>query len=119
MSTYLPTDVQADLDAARKAALKRLSRLRVHVGDDIYPVLRAWDGGFALDADTTPHLRGRVALYDGTRLLSHGLIIASEEESGEICCDYKSISDALETQPLDFDRSADAPVALLEHAVAY
>ncbi len=116
MSTYLPTDVQAGLDAARKAALKRASRLRVEVGDDTYTVLRAWDGGFALDAETTPQLRGHVALYDGGHLLSHCLIIASEEERGEICCEYKRISEAHDTQPLDFYRAPDAPVALIGRA---
>lgn len=114
MTTFLPQDVQAGLDAARKKALKRASRLRIEVGDNTYRVLRAWDGGFALDADTTPELRGRVALYDGARLLGHGLIIASQEEAGEIHCDYKRISEAHENQPLDFYRGADAPVALLE-----
>jgi hypothetical protein len=116
MSTYVPNDVQAGLDAARKAALKHSSRLRVEVGDDTFTVLRAWDGGFALDADTTPQLRGRVTLYDGARLLSHGLIIASEEEHGEIRCDYKRISEAHDTQPLDFFRAPDAPVALITSA---
>lgn len=115
MSTYLPNEVQAGLDAARKAALKSSSRLRVEVGDETYTVLRAWEGGFALDAENRPHLRGHVALYDGARLLWHGLIIASVEESGEICCDYKRISEVHDTQPLDFERAADAPVALIAH----
>lgn len=116
MSTYVPDNVQAGLDAARKPALKRCSRLRVEAGDDTYHVLRAWDGGFALDAATTPQLRGRVALYDGAQLLSHCLIIASEEEHGEIQCDYKRISEAHDTQPLDFYRAPDAPIALLARA---
>lgn len=119
MSTYLPPDVQAGLDAARRRARKRAGRLRVEVGGEIHPVLRAWEGGFALAADSAPHLRGRVALYDGTRLLSHGLIIASVEDDGKIHCEYKRISDAHETQPLDFCRAPDAPVALLGSAARH
>ncbi|MFK7938440.1 MAG: hypothetical protein AB8B82_03615 [Roseovarius sp.] len=116
MSTYVPIDVQAGLDAARKSALKRSSRLRIEAGHDSYAVLRAWEDGLALDAETTPHLRGRVALYDGARLLSHGLIIASEEEHGEIRFDFKRVSDAHDNQPLDFYRAPDAPVALIAHS---
>ena len=118
MTTYLPPDVQAGLDAARKLARKVASRLRIEIDDQVYSVLRAWDDGFALDAETTPNLRGRVALYDGGRLLSHGLIIASEEDAGEIRFEYKRLTDAHEEQPVDFYRKPDAPIALLGPARA-
>lgn len=114
MSTFLPPEVQAGLDAARKAALKRASRIRIQVDDTIYPVLRSWEGGFALDGDSAPTLRGRVDLYDGTRLLSHCLIIASEEEHGELRFEYKRMTDVTGEQPLDFYRAPDAPIALLD-----
>ncbi|QGX99423.1 hypothetical protein EI983_14580 [Roseovarius faecimaris] len=113
MTTYLPPEVQAGLDAARRLARRKATRLRVEAGERSYPVLRAWDGGFALEAETAPHLRGRVALYDGARLLSHCLIIASEEEEGELRFEYKRITEAHDTQPLDFYRAPDAPIALL------
>lgn len=113
MSTYLPPEVQAGLDAARRLARRKASRLRVELGEESYKVLRAWDGGFAVEAGTTPHLRGRVALYDGTRLLSHCLIIASEEEGDELRFEYKRITDVHDEQPLDFYRAPDAPIALL------
>lgn len=114
MTTYLPPEVQAGLDAARKDALRRASRIRIQVGDATYPVLRTWDDGFAMDGETAPILRGRVDLYDGARLLSKCLIIASEEENGELRFEYKRMTDATETQPLDFYRAPDAPVALLD-----
>lgn len=114
MTTFLPPEVQAGLDEARKSALKKSSHLRVHVGDDIYPVLRVWENGFALEAEDASHLRGRVDLYDGTRLISQCLIIASDEEAGEIHFEYKRMTEATGTQPLDFYRAPDAPVALLE-----
>jgi hypothetical protein len=113
MSTFLPKEVQAGLDEARKAALKRASRLRIQAGDRLFPVLRVWDGGFSLDAGNAPVLRGRVELYNGPRLLSHCLIIASEEEGGEIRFEYKRMTDARGEQPLDYHRSPDAPVALI------
>jgi len=116
MTTYLPRDVQAGLDAARKRVVQTSRRLRVRVGDDTHPVLRAWEGGFAVDADSAPHLRGLVDLYDGPKHLSRCLIVASEEEDGEMRFELKRVTDARETQPVDFARDPQAPVALIEKA---
>ena len=89
MTTFLSKEVQAGLDAARKAALLKKSRLRVQAGDDSYRILRMWDGGFALDAETAPHLRGLVDVYDGGRHLYQALVIASDEEAGEVVVEFK------------------------------
>lgn len=113
MSTFLPPEVQAGLDEARKRATRTSRRLRIEAGGDSYSVLHAWEGGFALDADAAEHLRGRVDLYDGTRHVSQCLIVASEEDSGEIRFEYKRITEATGEQPLDFERAPDAPVALI------
>ncbi|MFX0540812.1 hypothetical protein ACEWPM_003635 [Roseovarius sp. S4756] len=114
MDMHLPRDVQDGLDAARRAAQLKSHRLRVEVGDTSYRVLRAWPGGFAVDADDAPHLRGLVDLYDGSRHLSHCLIVAASEEGGERIFDYKLMTEASGEQPADFVRAADAPSALLE-----
>ena len=114
MDSHLPKEVQAGLDAARKKALRRASRLRIHAGDVSFPVLRSWDNGFSLDADTAPHLRGRIEIYDGARLMSQCLIVASEQEDGELRFEYKRMTEASDRQPLDFYRAPDAPIALLE-----
>ncbi len=113
MTTYLPPDVQAGLDAARRRAVRNSSRLRVHAGETTYPVLRAWRGGFAVAADGAPHLRGLVDLYDGANHLSRCLIVASEEENGEMRFDLKRATDAREAQPVDFERDPQGPVALI------
>ncbi|SLN58916.1 hypothetical protein PEL8287_03170 [Roseovarius litorisediminis] len=113
MMTFLPPDVQAGLDAARKLAQKKSSRLRVQAGDQVFHILRTWDNGFALDADEAPGLRGLVDLYDGARLLSQCLIVASEEEAGEMRFEFKRTTEATGEQPLDFYREPNAPVALL------
>ena len=49
MSTYLPPDILAGLDTARRAEKKRKSRLRVEFDGDMYPVVRMGHDGFALD----------------------------------------------------------------------
>ena len=48
METYLPKEIREGLDAARRKDARRKSRLRVHVGDETFPVLRLWHDGFAL-----------------------------------------------------------------------
>ncbi len=113
MTTFLPPEVQAGLDEARKRAWKKSNRLRVHAGDDVFDVLSAWEDGFALDAAVAVNLRGRVDLYDGARLLSQCLIIASEEDGDKLKFEYKRMTEATDEQPLDFERAPDAPVALI------
>lgn len=114
MSTFLSPEVQAGLDAARKSARKKSSRLTVRAGEQTFRILRSWHDGFSLDADEAPHFRGLVDLFDGTRHLSRCLIIASGEDGGEIQFEYKRMTEAADRQPLDFYRSPDAPVALLK-----
>jgi len=114
MSTFLPPEVQAGLDAARKRAWQKSHRLRVQAGDEVYRVVQAWEDGFSLEASAADHMRGRVDLYDGSRLLSQCLIIASEEDGDLMRFEYKRMTEATEEQPLDFVRAPDAPVALIE-----
>ena len=113
MSEFLPQSVRDELAKAQKAERRRKSRLRLHADGSVYPVVRTWDTGFALDADEAPHLRGLVDLYDGARHLARCLVIASEDTEGERCYEYKRATAATDRPPLDFDRDDDAPVALL------
>lgn len=113
MDRLLPKEVQDGLDAARKKAAQKSHRLRIEADGETYRVLSAWDNGFAVDSEHAHGLRGRVDLYDGGRLLSKCLIIASEEEAGVMRFEYKRMTEASEEQPLDFVRAPDAPAALL------
>ena len=51
---FLPKEVREGLEAARKKDQKRKSRLRVHVGGAVFPVLRFWHDGFALTRISRP-----------------------------------------------------------------
>jgi hypothetical protein len=117
MSEYLPKEVRAGLEAARKRHQMRRSRLCVHVGGEVFQVLRLWDDGFAMDAGDAaraPAMRGLVDLYDGPRHLSECLVVASIEENGEMICDFKRRTPAADRPALDFYRGdAAEPVALL------
>lgn len=113
MSEYLPQDVREGLELARKEKLRKKSRMRVRVGDQLFTILRHWDTGFALDAEDAPHLRGLVDVFDGTRHLSQCLIVASEEEGGQMVYEYKRATPHAEKAPLDYEIAEDAPVALI------
>ncbi|MEL6452410.1 MAG: hypothetical protein AAFQ19_14230 [Pseudomonadota bacterium] len=114
MSTFLPKEVQAGLDGARLNALKSKSRLRLSVDGATHPVLRMWKTGFSLQAEAAPQLRGYVDLYDGSIHLFQCLIVASDEDAGEMRYEFKRLTAVSPTAPLDFERPVDAPVALIE-----
>ena len=116
MSEFLPKEVREGLEIARRRALARKTRLRVQAGDAIYRVRRFWDGGFSMDADAAPHLRGLVDLYDGSRHLYQCLIIASEEEAGEMSYEFKRHTAAVDKPPRDYYQDEEAPVALIGRA---
>lgn len=113
MDACMPAEILAGLERARKAAEKRRSRLRVASGDDEYPILRIWEGGFAVaDADAA-HLRGTVEVRDGARVLHECLVICATREGGEVTYEVKRLQRADGEQPVDFERDEAAPVALL------
>ncbi len=116
MFEFLPREIRSGLLEAERRAARKRSRLRVQAGDAVYPVLRSWPGGFALDAATTPALRGLVDLYDGSRHLATCLIVASAEEGGELVCDYKRSTAVADRAALDFAIDPDHPVGLLPRA---
>lgn len=114
MSEFLPKEVRAGLELARKADLRKKNRLKVQVGDQTFTILRHWDEGFALDKEDAPHLRGLVDVYDGARHLSQCLVVASSEEGNEMHYEFKWATPAAEKPPLDYYRDENAPVALIE-----
>ncbi len=113
MSEFLPKEVRAGLELARKEAMRRKSRLRLQIGDQQFTILRLWEKGFALDPASAPHLRGLVDIYDGAQHLSQCLIVASEQDGAEMVYEFKRATPASEKAPRDYARDDDAPVALL------
>lgn len=109
----LPQEVKEGLRLARRKDLQRKNRLRLRVGDDEFPILRLWDGGFALDADTPANLRGFVDIYDGARQLYQCLIICSSLENQEHIYEFKRQTAVTNAPALDYVRDETAPVALL------
>jgi len=113
MLEFLPKEVREGLEAARTRDRKKRSRLRVQVGEAVFPVLRFWQDGFALDAAFAPKLRGLVDVYDGSRHVFQCLIVASTEDNGELVCDFKRSTPVTDKAALDFCRDETAPVGYL------
>lgn len=113
MNTFVPKAVQEALDSARLQEMRKKSRLRVMAGEDLIPVLRMWKSGFSVEAETAPMLRGLVDLYDGARHLAQCLIVASEEDGGEMRYEFKRSTPAADKAPLDFYKSPDGPAGLI------
>ncbi|MBR9651104.1 hypothetical protein [Thalassovita aquimarina] len=112
MSTFLSEEVLAGLEAARKRDRKRNGRMLVEADGKTYRILSFWDGGFELDAETAPHLRGFVDLYDRGQHMYQCLIVASGEENGRMCYEFKRLTAIQERPPRDFAPERDDRIAL-------
>ncbi len=115
MEAVFSKEIQAGLDQARIEGLKKSSRLRVNLGDNVLPVLRMWKTGFAVEAEAPP-LRGFVDLYDGAIHLFQCLIVTSEEEGGERRYEFKRATAVAEKPAVDFEILDHAPAGLIEDA---
>jgi hypothetical protein len=113
MLEFLPQDIKDGLDAAKMRDQRRRSRLRVHVGDGVYPILRMWGNGFSLDASHAAQPRGLVDIYDGAAHIFQCLIVASTAENEELICDFKRSTPVADRPALDFVRAENAPAGYL------
>ncbi len=113
MDAHLSKEILDGIKRARKSALRKKNRLRVHVGDETYPVLALKGDGFEMESDAAPHLRGSVDLYDGARHLAQCLIIHSEAEGDIMRYEFKRRTDVTDGPAKDFVVDKNAPVALL------
>lgn len=113
MIEFLPKDVVEGLREAHLRQLAKKSRIRVHVGDDVYPVLKLWRNGFALKKENAPKLRGLVDLYDGIRHMSQCLIVASSEEGELMNYEFKRNTATTDHAAADYVTDDPRPVSLL------
>ena len=116
MTTFFSAEVQAGIDAARKKAMKQRHRLRVEADGQSVRVVRFLEHGFTLDAETAPKLRGLVDLYDGSKHLYQCLVVATDEEDGEMHYEFKRSTSVVDQAPLDYFRADPVPAGLLERA---
>ncbi|WP_333830637.1 hypothetical protein [Pararhodobacter sp.] len=113
MLEHLPEDIRQGIAAAQRRSLRRGSRLCVHVNDAVFPVLRLWETGFAVDARRVPRLRGLVDIYDGPRHIRQCLIIASENDGNEMSYDFKRATVIAEDPVRDYADDSTPPSGYL------
>jgi hypothetical protein len=113
---YLPEDVRKGLEAAQAKAARKGSRLCVHVGESVHPLVQLTDDGFTVDAERVPRLRGLVDIYDGPRHLSRALIIAAAEDGALMRYEFKRET-PIKTQPIrDYADEREGPTGYLPKA---
>lgn len=113
MLEYLPAEVREGLDRARKRASARSRRLALHLNDAVFPILRLWEGGFAVDAARISHLRGFVEIHEGPRLILTCLIQATDVQDGQLICTFKRATPAQDRAALDYEVETERPSGLL------
>ena len=113
MLEHLPAEVRAGIDAARKRAHRQGRRLRLEVNGAIFPILRLWDDGLALDPARVTRLRGFVEIHEGSRLIATGLIVASQVENDELICTFKRLTQAHDRAAADYELGAFVPAGLI------
>ncbi|MCL4675544.1 MAG: hypothetical protein KJZ59_05865 [Pararhodobacter sp.] len=113
MLEFLPEDVRRGLEAARNRAARKGTRLCVHVGDNVYPILSLSDAGFSVDARNAPRLRGLVDIYDGPRHISRALIIAASEDGHTMTYEFKRETPVFQTPIRDYADERAAPTGFL------
>lgn len=113
MEVFLPKDIQAGLDEARRANMRKASRVRIDLNGRLIKVLRMWKTGFAVAQEDAPNLRGLIDLYDGPDLMFKCLIISKEEQDGELHYRFKRATPAMDHAGPEGDATSDAPVGLV------
>lgn len=116
MTTYVPEEVQQGLDKARIGRLKKSSHLRIETPDGYFRILRLWETGFSVASRDAPHLRGLVDVYEGPTHLFQCLIVAANEEAGEMQYEFKRMTAVANRAARDFASEAEPPVALIRNA---
>lgn len=111
METNLSKEIQQGLHGARLAGHGRSRRLRLEVDGVRHPVLRMWKTGFSIDAEQAPRLRGLVDLYDGNSHVFQCLIVAGDEDAGEMRYEFKRATLVAHAAALDFELPQEAASA--------
>ena len=112
MFTYLSAEIREGLERARQKASPRSRRLAVHLGDEVFPIRRVWQDGFAIERGRVTRLRGHVEIHEGPRHILTGLIEASDVQGDELICHFKRVSRVLERVPLDYELEGELPILL-------
>ena len=114
MLEYLPQHIAEGFARAQRRERAGGKRLRLQLGEAVFPILRLWHDGFSLDAARAPQrLRGFVEVHEGPNLLLSCLLVASEIDNGELICTFKRATPAADAPAADYWRGENPPRKLL------
>jgi len=113
MDNFLSRDILSGLSKARAKPKDRKHRLRLRVGNEVFPLIDAWKGGFSVARADCPNLRGFVELFDGSRHLASCLVICAHQDDEVMRYEYKRVTRAALETPKDFAIDASAPAGLI------
>lgn len=112
MLELLPKELREGLVLARTRKARR-NRLRVQLGEAVFPVVQMTADTIVLDAGLSPRLRGVIDVFEGARHVLQGLVVASRQEDGLLVCSFKRRNTVRDTPALDYERDENAPAGLL------
>ena len=113
MEAYFSKDIVAELQKARAKKTSRKARFCIHVGGEVFPILRLMDDGFEVAAENTPHLRGLVDVFDGPSHLWQCLIVRADKGEVVTRYEYKRQTMADGSPPRDYAEDRERPVGYL------
>lgn len=113
MDEFVSQDIVTGLAKARARPVGRKRRLRLQVGESVFPVLDVWKGGFSVSKEDCPNLRGFVELYDGTRHIASCLVVCAKQDDDVMRYEYKRVTRAQMEGAKDFVVDLTAPTGYL------
>lgn len=111
MDTRIPFEAARPAPDQGRAA--RRPHLRLRSGKQVIEILDLWSGGLTVASGAPRPARGVVDIFDGDRLLKHGLIYEVSETAEQRVYAFKSAQVADNAPPADFVRRNTLPVALI------
>jgi hypothetical protein len=102
MLEEVPHVVRQAMSGAARTAAGRRGGLHLRIGDAVFPLLRMWEDGMAIDASRLTRLRGLAEIHEGEQLRWSCLIVASEIREGELICGFKRLTVARTSAPADY-----------------
>ncbi len=112
MLEHMPEELREGMRLKLQRQARR-SRLRVQIGEAVFPVIGLTDSTLSFDAEKAPRLRGLVDVFDGARHILQALIVANRIEGGLMICEFKRSTLVSERPALDYARDPEAPAGLL------
>ena len=93
MTNFLPQRVLDELDSSNQGAGSSIQIPFVDTGEAQHPIRKLWPHGFALDAEDTERLPGRVDIYRGAEHMYQCLVIAGDVDDDQRIFFFKRATD--------------------------